>query len=201
MLSMGDELGRTQRGNNNAYAQDTPLSWLDWAGADAGLCAFTGRLIALRRRLPALAWDRWLAGTSPDGSGLLDVEWRTPDGQPVPAGFWSDATARSLVAVLYAPGSELPAAERVWLAFNAGEEALSAVLPPPRSGRLWRREIDTGLADDPAPVDWPRPTIGVAARSVVVLAEVPAEHRGSRAGANQPGVLSRIVGAVGKAKG
>ena len=62
MLAMGDELGRTQRGNNNAYAQDDPLTWIDWGKADATLIAFVAQLIDLRRQHPALRDERWLAG-------------------------------------------------------------------------------------------------------------------------------------------
>jgi superfamily II DNA helicase RecQ len=62
MLAMGDELGRTQRGNNNAYAQDNALAWIDWEHADRALADFVRGLIELRRRHPALHADRWLAG-------------------------------------------------------------------------------------------------------------------------------------------
>ncbi len=62
MLAMGDELGRTQQGNNNAYVQDNALAWVDWAHADDALIAFTSALIAVRRTQPALRDDRWLTG-------------------------------------------------------------------------------------------------------------------------------------------
>ena len=80
MLAMGDELGRSQQGNNNAYAQDNPLAWVDWDHADHELAAFTGALVALRKRHPALRFDRGLTGAPVDASGIPDVEWRRPDG-------------------------------------------------------------------------------------------------------------------------
>lgn len=73
MLQGGDELGRTQSGNNNAYCQDNPLTWFDWARADHELIEFT-RLIALRRSFPQLARRRWLTGEG-DGQSLSDIIW------------------------------------------------------------------------------------------------------------------------------
>ncbi len=82
MLSMGDELGRTQRGNNNAYAQDNPLAWIDWDRVDDALIDFVAALCALRHAHPALRADRFLTGAPVDASGIPDVEWRLPDGRP-----------------------------------------------------------------------------------------------------------------------
>ncbi len=81
MLSMGDELGRTQRGNNNAYSQDNALAWVDWDHADDVLVDFVAALCALRHAHPALRADRWLAGAPVDASGIPDVEWRLPGRQ------------------------------------------------------------------------------------------------------------------------
>ncbi len=109
MLAMGDELGRTQRGNNNAYAQDNALTWIDWPRADDALIAFTAALVALRKRHPALRQDRWLTGEPVDASGVPDVEWRHPDGRAMNGGDWSDADRRTLVAILYAGASDTDA--------------------------------------------------------------------------------------------
>ena len=76
MLAMGSELGHSQRGNNNAYAQDNAISWIDWRHADAALIAFVGRLAKARREHPALHRAAWLTGQPFDDSGLPDVEWR-----------------------------------------------------------------------------------------------------------------------------
>ena len=78
MLAMGDELGRTQHGNNNAYAHDGPLTWIDWAAADTGLAAFVAALVAVRRRHPALREDRWLEGTPRRHWGAGGCRGRSP---------------------------------------------------------------------------------------------------------------------------
>jgi glycogen operon protein len=84
MLQAGDEMGRTQRGNNNAYCQDNWLSWIDWAVADGRLAEFTGAVIALRRALPALRQDHWL-DDHPQTDGGREVQWLTParDGETI----------------------------------------------------------------------------------------------------------------------
>ncbi len=164
MLSMGDEVGRTQGGNNNAYAQDNPVSWLDWAGIDHALAAFTARLVAARRRHPALHADAPLTGAAPDASGLPDVAWLRPDGAPLGPGDWADPARQSLVAVLYVPG------DRVLIALNAAAQPVPLVPPAPRAGQAWRI-----LADSADPVRdglLPGPT-WLAARSVLLIAETP----------------------------
>ena len=83
MLSMGDELGRTQHGNNNAYAQDNAGSWVDWASADDGLIEFTAAVIALRRTLAPLFKGQSLQGRPVDGSLIADVTWLAADGQGI----------------------------------------------------------------------------------------------------------------------
>ena len=143
MLAMGDELGRTQRGNNNAYAQDTALTWIDWKTADRTLIAFVARLVALRKRHPALRVERWLTGAPVDASGLPDVEWRHPDGRAMTADDWTLPEGRALVAVLYAAPAAPSPADRVAVAFNAGAEPVTVHWPDAREGFVWRRVIDT----------------------------------------------------------
>ena len=106
MLTMGDELGRTQHGNNNAYAQDNELAWVDWAGADEELIDFSARLIKLRRETGALNAERALTGAPPDGSGMPDVEWLNFDGAPLAPPDWDDPAAKTLVAVFYDAGDD-----------------------------------------------------------------------------------------------
>ena len=81
MLAMGAEIGHSQGGNNNAYAQDNAISWIDWGKADAALAAFVGRVAALRREHPALAQRGMAAGQPFDETGLPDVEWRDAEGR------------------------------------------------------------------------------------------------------------------------
>src|ERR1019366_4006588 len=75
MMLAGDELGRTQRGNNNAYCQDNPISWNDWDGGDARLIDFTRRLIRLRREHPIFRRPGWFTGAPGKGSRLKELEW------------------------------------------------------------------------------------------------------------------------------
>ena len=95
MLLAGDELGRSQRGNNNAYCQDNDITWLDWQHADADLIDFVAQLQSIRAEIPALASGRWWSG-QPDAAGVIDVEWLAPSGLPLQAPEWEDTTAAAL---------------------------------------------------------------------------------------------------------
>ena len=131
MLTMGDELGRTQHGNNNAYAQDNAASWIDWPAADEDLIGFTATLIALRASLAPLFTGQALRGL-PDGT-LPDVAWQTPDGHLMSGEDWERGDNRTLVAILFADD------RRAALVFHAASEAVEIVLPDPRPGRTWTR--------------------------------------------------------------
>jgi glycogen operon protein len=172
MLAMGSELGHSQRGNNNAYAQDNAISWIDWSKADAALIGFTGRLAKARREHPALLRAAWLTGQPFDDSGLSDVEWRDAEGPLTSAEQWQAADGDVLVAVLAAPAPG--GVDRVALAFNRGARAASLILPQPREGKAWRTLVDTSddsIADALLPVA-DRARIG--ARTTLILAEADA---------------------------
>ena len=94
MLCAGDELGHSQRGNNNAYCQDNATSWIDWSQADADLLAYTARLIALRKRLQPMG-ERWHRGV-PGVNGDLDLDWLQADGTALAEADWRDAGRRML---------------------------------------------------------------------------------------------------------
>ena len=94
LLLGGDELGRSQQGNNNAYCQDGEISWWDWSSPDIELRDFTARLIALRHRHPVLRRRRYPA----DPAG---IRWFTPSGAPMTDADWADRNARSVAMVLY----------------------------------------------------------------------------------------------------
>ena len=100
MLLAGDEFGRTQQGNNNAYAQDNAISWVDWAPAATpegeALTAFLARLIALRAELPVLRAKHFLHGREEIAPGVLDIAWFGEDGQPLSAAAWNDGGERTL---------------------------------------------------------------------------------------------------------
>ena len=92
MLLGGDEIGRTQHGNNNAYCQDNEISWFDWDSVDEELLAFTSRLIALRREHPVLRRRRWFQGLPI--RGLVDIGWFRPDGAEMGDDDWDAGYAK-----------------------------------------------------------------------------------------------------------
>ena len=137
MLAAGDELGHSQQGNNNAYCQDNPVSWIDWQAADEALAAFVARLAALRRELPALRQPRWLSDHL-RADGGTDVDWRDPAGHEMTVGRWHDTEQRCLTVTI-APQEAAP----VLLIFNAEPRRNDCALP---AGR-WRCRFDSS---DPA---------------------------------------------------
>ena len=145
LLLGGDEMGRTQLGNNNAYCQDNELTWFDWARADRELLEFTRRVIALRKAHPVFRRRRFLAGTE-----AADLRWFTPAGSPMSPAEWSDGS--SLAVALYLDGSDAPdrAADGTLLVdddflmlVNAWWEPLDFVLAETRAGAGWHVEVDT----------------------------------------------------------
>jgi glycogen operon protein len=199
MLAMGDELGRTQQGNNNAYAQDNALTWVDWGTADRTLIDFVAQLIAMRKRHPALRVERWLTGAPADGTGLPDIEWRHPDGRAMAGGDWTNPEGRVLVAVLYASPTRASAADRVVVAQNAGAQPVTVHWPDAREGFVWRRSIDTALPagspDPAAPLD--AGVTLVAARSALVLTEQPGATPRRRNTGVDAEILDRLAAAAG----
>ncbi|MDP3414821.1 glycogen debranching protein GlgX [Falsiroseomonas sp.] len=182
MLAMGDEAGRSQGGNNNAYAQDTARSWFDWAGMDAALCDFTARLVAARLAHPALHGTAALTGL-PDAAGLPDVQWLRPDGVPIQPEDWHDPSRQALGALLHAAG------DRCLLLLNAGI-AQSLTLPEARAGHGWRL-----LADSADPTATALPAT-LPARAVLLLAEEPAT-RSARPARRDDESLARLARAAG----
>ncbi len=155
MLKAGDELGRTQGGNNNAYCQDNAISWIDWVHADRDLIDFTRKLLQFRRAHPAFRRRRWFQEDQPvDGHPVRDVVWLTPSGAEMSEHDWSVAFAKSFM--LYLNGRAIPSRglrgeaimdDSFLLCFNAHYEPLPFTTPQLPAGRRWRRVIDTA---DPA---------------------------------------------------
>ncbi|MGB1027998.1 MAG: glycogen debranching enzyme GlgX, partial [Rhodospirillaceae bacterium] len=131
MLCAGDEIGRSQHGNNNAYCQDSPLSWIDWSAADQDLLRFCRSCIDLRRRLDQFQRDRWL---SPE----TDVLWRAPDGALLEGEAWGHA--RGAFAMQLRGNGDGP---DVLVLMNAREESVDFTLP---DGQAW----ECVLSADPA---------------------------------------------------
>jgi glycogen operon protein len=147
MLLHGDELGRTQRGNNNAYCQDNEVSWVDWERADASLTAFVRRLAALRKTHPVLRRGSPPLGEPRRPGGPVDMAWFTPRGEPMTEQHWHDAGIRSVVVVFDGraadlPPSELPSKSLVVM-INGGDTRGRFRIPPDAWPRTWHRELDT----------------------------------------------------------
>ena len=146
MLAMGSELGFSQGGNNNAYAQDNATTAIRWSEADASLIAFVQRLAQARRAHPALSRDAFLTGEKFDASGLPDVEWRDAEG-PMTQSAWNDPAGPVLVAVFAAPHDG--GVDRVAVAMNRSSEEAELSLPAPRPGMAWRVLVDSHDPDAP----------------------------------------------------
>ena len=175
MLLGGDEMGRTQQGNNNAYCQDTEIAWFDWSQPDTELLDFTRRLVAFRRAHPVFRRRQFLAGAE-----ASQLRWFTPGGTEMTAADWSDGSA--LAVALYLDGSDDPdrAADGTLLLdddflvlVNAWWEPLDFTLPATRAQAAWHDEIDSY---DPAAPARSGPagrragdSVTVGPRSVVVL--------------------------------
>ena len=183
MLLGGDEMSRSQDGNNNTWCIDDELSWFDWGLAErnSDLLAFTRRLIKLRDAHPVLRRTDFLTGEETLGSALPDAWWFRPDGLRMTRRNWQDDGARCLGVFLN--GLEIPgiddAGERItddsFLAlFNAGGEDRDFRLPTRRFGAMWAIELTTAEPDRlPGGMRVaPRGTVPVPAWSTVLLRRV-----------------------------
>jgi isoamylase len=195
MIAHGDEIGRTQQGNNNVYCQDNELAWVDWDLDDdqQGLYNFTAAVSKLRREHPVFRRRRFFAGSADHGgqSELGDIAWFQPSGEPMGESAWSDGEARTVMVFLN--GQAIPSMDsrgrRVLdddflVIFNADHQEDTFVLPDGQWGEHWVAEIDTG-ADE---VDTTRHQAGselkVQPRSVIVLRsprETPPQLSGAAA--------------------
>jgi isoamylase len=155
MLTAGDEMGRTQQGNNNAYCQDNEVSWVDWAGAGRypGLAGFTSALARLRRQHPVFRRRRFFSGLPTAGGGrraLQDIIWLAPSGREMTEDDWHAEYARSLAVFLNGnaitepdPHGEPVRDNDFVLLFNAHSEPVTFTLPGGRFTDEWDVVIDT----------------------------------------------------------
>lgn len=149
MLMAGDEMGRTQRGNNNAYAQDNTLTWIDWPHIDEELLAHAATLSAIRRRFPALSETGFLT----EG----EVSWLTPMGSPMKVDDWDNPASGAFIMLLAGTDRQSGEVARLAVAFNRTGDDIDLQLPENASG--WEALVGDGLT--------------VKARSVSVLASHP----------------------------
>ena len=173
MLLGGDEVGRTQQGNNNAYCQDNPTSWFDWSATDAELLAFTRQAVALRRAHPVFRRRRFLSGVE-----VAELSWFTPAGEAMTWQDWCDPQARSLTVVLDgndAPDRDnqtgLPLTDDDFVVLiNGGLEAVDFAIPPGRTAQSWVVELSTLDPKSPAGPDrFAGDVVVVGPQSIVVL--------------------------------
>jgi glycogen operon protein len=178
MVLGGDELGRTQHGNNNAWCQDNELSWFDWELDERrdALTQFTRKLVALRRRHPVLRRRRFLTGHPGSDSKLPDVWWFRPDGRRMTRKDWGHDELRTLGVFLNGdeiddttPDGEPIRDDSFLLLFNANDEAVTFTLPAARFGAHWRVELSTFDPNADEISYGARKEVTVESRSILVL--------------------------------
>ena len=180
MISHGDEIGRTQHGNNNGYCQDSPLTWVDWslAGPNADLLEFTRKATALRTEHPVFRRRRFFEGTPiRSGEQARDIAWLSPTGQEMTPADWNSGFGKCVTVFLN--GAAIPApdsrGQRVvddsfLLCFNAHDETVDVVTPDGEYAQQWSAVLDT--ADSTGATDLVVPAgekIALVGRSMLVL--------------------------------
>jgi isoamylase len=178
MLLGGDEMGRTQQGNNNGYCQDNEISWFDWENADDALLKFTRELIRFRLEHPVFMRRGWFLGRAIHGGRVDDIGWFTPDGNEMAEENWGEGFAKSILVFLNGRAIPYPDSrgekivdDSFLVLFNAHHESIPFILPGPQWGKQWIRVLDTAeggfidTADNPVAGE----EIPVQGRSLVVL--------------------------------
>jgi isoamylase len=150
MLTAGDELGRTQKGNNNAFCQDNEISWINWQVKDDALLEFTSRLIHFRIDHPVFCRKKWFQHKPIKGKGVTDIEWFLPEGETMTDVHWASTFAKSLGVFLSGEqlGSRTERGEIIvddsfYLMFNSHFEPVVFTIPDKRWGQQWLKIIDT----------------------------------------------------------
>ncbi len=178
MLLSGDEISRTQKGNNNAYCQDNEISWIDWENADVDLLEFTRKLIHLRRKHPVFRRREWIKGQPSKSSELKDIAWFLPEGTQMQDEHWEHDYARSLAVFLN--GNGIPSQSKIgeeikddsfYIMFNASDTPIDFNLPPENYGTNWKLVLDTSkdLLNEQTDSLKKKDAIKVEGRSIIVL--------------------------------
>jgi glycogen operon protein len=181
MICAGDEMGRTQRGNNNAYCQDNDISWIHWdrTPAEDDLLRFVKYMITMLNEQPVLRRRRFFQGRSIRGGEVKDITWFEPNGSEMSDVGWGAGFARSLAVRLV--GTEIEETDEngdpivgdtLFLMFNAHHDAIRFVLPPHEEGQRWERLLDTSRRDwalrsAQEGLDYPLPARSVAVFRVI----------------------------------
>jgi len=155
MMLAGDEFGRTQQGNNNAYCQDNEISWTDWDHHERGelLTRFVQRLTHLRNRYAVLRRNRFLTGEWNEEQGIKDATWLAPRGAEMSLEQWQESSAKCVGLLLdgRAQSSGIPkrgSEATLLLVVNAHHDVVVFELPDVRGGRDWLRLVDTNLPEE-----------------------------------------------------
>lgn len=181
MLLHGDELGRTQQGNNNGYAQDNEITWVDWENVDHPLIEFTAALARLRRDHPTFRRRRFFNGRPVRmiaGQGVPDIAWLRPDGTLMQPEDWESGFGRAVGVFLNGRGirerdyrGEAIVDKHFIVLFNAGDEIIDFHIPAVEYSPKWDVLVDTaGQQADTDPLD-PGSTVRLEAKALVVLSE------------------------------
>ncbi|MCU1468914.1 MAG: glycogen debranching enzyme GlgX [Glaciihabitans sp.] len=218
MVLHGDELGRTQQGNNNTYAQDNELSWVHWDEADQPLIDYTAAVARLRKEHPTFRRWRFFDGrpvVRGEGEPLPDIVWLQPDAAVMAPKDWDSGFGRAIAVFLNGEGihgrdarGERVTDRNFLILFNAGDDPVDFVLPPDEYSDVWEIVVDTaGASADSAPRDAGN-TIPVEAKSLMVLrahiaAEAEADHSvaASLSAPQPPVVPSAVEPPASQAKG
>ena len=182
MMLGGDEMGRSQRGNNNTYCQDNKLAWFDWnlRHKNKDLLTFTQRLIEFRKQHPIFCRRQWFLGREIHGSGVIDIGWFNPDGTIISDEDWHDGSSKAIS--IFLNGEEISNTDKrgqriiddsFLVFFNAYPELQEFSIPPSVEQKEWRVIVDTkyvsGFIDDGSVYDCDQ-KVPVAARTLVLLA-------------------------------
>jgi isoamylase len=178
MILAGDEFGRTQGGNNNAYCQDNEISWLDWDGIDddgRALQEFVRNILTLRRTLPLLHRGRFLSGQANPDTGITDATWISPSGEPLTQEQWDDQSMHTFGLIIdgraQVSGIKRPASDATLLiVFNSFHDLVNFSLPDVKDNARWTCLVDTNMpVRSDLPTFAPGEVFGITGRSVVLF--------------------------------